>query len=129
MTRPWHTATDVCVSFYRYLDDRDVHVLDCAGKIDVAVGLARLERLACELDARPARDGVHRLLIDFRHTEWANEEAHRQLSLATRRNFGLNAENPCLRLAFLFHGGAGTVSNSERWFDDDAEALAWLTNA
>lgn len=116
------------MSFYRYLEDCDVHVLDCAGKVDVPVGLARLRRLSEELDARPARDGVHRLLVDFRHTEWASEDAHRELSRATRNDFGLNAENPSLCLAFVFHGGKGTVSNSERWFDGDAEALAWLTS-
>jgi hypothetical protein len=44
--------------------------LDCAGKVDVPVGLARLRRLSDELEARPARDGMHRLLIDFRHTVW-----------------------------------------------------------
>lgn len=116
------------MSFYSYLEDCDVHVLDCAGKVDVPVGLDRLRRLSQELDARPARDGVHRLLIDFRRTEWVSEDAHRELSRATRREFGLNAENSCLRLAFVFHGGKGTVSNSERWFDDDAEALAWLAS-
>lgn len=115
------------MSLYRYLEDSDVHLLDCAGKVDVPVGLARLQRLSRELDARPARDGVHRLLIDFRHTEWASEDAHQQLSQATRRDFGLNAENPALRLAFVFRRGKGIVSNSERWFADDAEALAWLT--
>jgi hypothetical protein len=116
------------MSFYRYLEDRDVHVLDCAGKVDVLAGLARLRRLSQELDARPARDGVRRLLIDFRHTEWASEDAHRELSRATRRDYGLNAENPSVRLAFVFPRGKGTVSNSECWFDDDAEALAWLTS-
>lgn len=116
------------MSFYRYREDCDVHVLDCAGKVDVPVGLARLRRLSEELAARPARDGVHRLLIDFRHTEWASEDAHRELSQATRRDFGLNAENPSLRLAFVFQRGKGAVSNSERWFADDAEALAWLTS-
>lgn len=116
------------MTFYRYLEDCDVHVLDCAGNVDVAVGLARLRRLSQELEARPARDGVHRLLIDFRYTEWASEDAHRELSRATRRDFGLDAENPSLRLAFVFQRGKGVVSNSERWFDDDAEALAWLTS-
>jgi hypothetical protein len=116
------------VSFYRYLEGSDVHVLDCAGKVDVPVGLARLRRLSQELEARPARDGVHRLLVDFRQTEWESEEAHRELSRATRREFGLNADNPSLRLAFVFHGGKGTVSENERWFDDDAAALAWLTS-
>jgi hypothetical protein len=116
------------MSFYRYLEELDVHVLDCAGQVDVPVGLARLRRLSVELDTRRARDGVHRLLIDFRHTVWASEDAHRELSRATRRDFGLNAENPCLRLAFVFQRGKGTVSSSERWFDDEAEALAWLTN-
>jgi hypothetical protein len=62
-------------------------------------GLARLRRLSQELEARPARDGVQRLLIDFRHTVWASEDAHRQLSRATRHDFGLNGENPSLRLA------------------------------
>jgi hypothetical protein len=103
-------------------------VLDCAGKVDVPLGLERLRRVSQELDARPARAGVHRLLIDFRQTEWASEEAHRELSRATRRDFGLNPENASLRLAFVAHGGEGTVSNSERWFDNDAEALAWLTS-
>lgn len=114
------------MNFYRYLQDHDVHVLDCAGKVDVPVGLAHLHRLSQELDVRPARHGVHRLLIDFRRTEWASEDAHRELSRATRRDFGLNADNPSLRLAFVSHHGKGDVSNSERWFDDDAEALAWL---
>lgn len=116
------------MSFYRYLEDCDVHVLDCAGKVDVPVGLARLRRLSQELEARPARDGVHRLLIDFRNTEWASEDAHGELSRATRRDFGLDAENPSLRLAFVFHRGRGTVSSSEQWFTDDVEALAWLTS-
>jgi hypothetical protein len=71
---------------------------------------------------------VHRLLIDFRQTEWASEEAHRELSKATRRDFGLNSDNPSLRLAFVFEGGKGIVSDSERWFDGDAEALVWLTS-
>lgn len=101
------------MTFYRYLQDCDVHVLDCAGNVDVPVGLARLGQLSQELGARPARDGVHRLLIDFRHTEWASEEAHRELSRAARSDFGLNAGNPLLRLAFVFHGGHGMVSNSE----------------
>ncbi len=114
------------MSPYRYLEDCDVHVLDCAGKVDVAVGLARLRRLMQELEARPARDGVHRLLIDFRLTEWASEDAHRELSRATRRDFGLNAENPCVYLAFVFPRGNGTVSNRERGFCDTPEALAWL---
>jgi hypothetical protein len=113
---------------YRYLEDCDVHVLDCAGRVDVPVGLARLRRLSQELAARPARDGVHRLLVDFRQTEWENEDAHRELSRATRRDFGLNADNPSLRLAFVFHRVKVTVSNSERFFDDYAAALAWLTS-
>ena len=116
------------MTFYRYLEECDVHVLDCAGRVDFPAGLARLRRLSEALDARPARDGVHRLLIDFRHTEWASEDAHRKLSRATRGDFGLNAENPMLRLAFVSHRGRGIVSNSERWFEDDAEALAWLTS-
>lgn len=115
------------MTFYRYLESSDIHMLDSAGKVDVAIGLERLRWLVHELAARPARDGVHRLLIDFRHTEWASEEAHRELSRATRRDFGLNAANPGLRLAFVFPGGKGAVSESEHWFDEDAAALAWLT--
>jgi hypothetical protein len=115
------------VSFYRYLVDSNVHMLDCGGRVDAGVGLERLRRLSRELEARPARDGIHRLLIDFRHTVWASPEAHRELSQATRRDFGLNAENPAVRLAFVFKGRNGSVSNNERWFDNDVEALAWLT--
>jgi hypothetical protein len=92
----------------------------------VAVGLERLRQLSQELEARPAHDGVHRLLVDFRHTEWVSEEAHRELSRATRRDFGLNAENPALRVAFVLCGGKGAVSDSEHWFVSDADALAWL---
>lgn len=114
------------MTFYRYLENYNVHVLDCAGKVDLAVGLERLRRLSQELEARPAEDGIHRLLVDFRQTEWASEEAHRELSRATRRDFGLNAENPALRLALVLCGGKGAVSDSEHWFDDDADALAWL---
>ena len=122
------------MSSYRYLEDCDVHVLDCAGKVDVALGLARLRRLTQELEARPARDGVHRLLIDFRLTEWSSEDAHRELSRATRCDFGLNAENPCVRLAFVLPRaiaarGNGSISNRERWFGDTSEALAWLRDS
>lgn len=117
------------MTFYRYLEDVDVHVLDCSGTVDVPLGLARLRRLSEELAARPARDGTHRLLVDFRHTAWASEDAHRELSRATRQTFGLHAENPCLRLAFVFRHGKGSVSKRERWFEDDAEALAWLTGS
>lgn len=114
------------VMFYRYLEDQDVHLLDCAGKVDAATGFARLRRLSEELKSRRARDGVHRLLIDFRHTIWESEDTHRQLSRAVRGDFGLNAENPAVRLAFVFNGGTGTVSNTERWFEDEFEAMAWL---
>jgi len=126
LTRPGTELALAPVTFYRYLENYDVHVLDCAGKVDLAVGLERLRRLSQELEARPAQDGVHRLLVDFRQTEWASEEAHRELSRATRRDFGLNAENSALRLAFVLCGGKGAVSDSEHWFDDDADALAWL---
>lgn len=116
------------MTFYRYLEECDVHALDCAGTVDVPLGLARLRRLADELEARPARHYVHRLLIDFRRTAWASEDAHRELSQVTRRTFGLNADNPSLRLAFVARQGKGTVSNHERWFEDEAEALAWLAD-
>src|SRR5690606_37237203 len=115
------------MKFYRYLEDCDVHVLDCAGKVDVPLGLARLQRLSQELVARPAPDGVRRLLIDFRHTEWADEETHRELSRATREDFGLTGDEPTLRLAFVFPR-RGIISKNERWFDDYAEALQWLTD-
>jgi hypothetical protein len=124
--RPCTALASAPVTFYRYLESYDVHVLDCAGRVDVAVGLERLRRLSQELEARPANDGVHRLLVDFRHTEWVSEEAHRELSRVTRRDFGLNAENPALRVAFVLCGGKGAVSDSEHWFDDEVDALAWL---
>ena len=126
LTRPGTELASAPVTFYRYLENYNVHVLDCAGKVDLAVGLERLRRLSQELEARPAQDGVNRLLVDFRQTEWVSEEVHRELSRATRRDFGLNAENPALRLAFVLCGGKGAVSDSEHWFDDDADALAWL---
>lgn len=102
-------------------------MLDCAGRVDLQMGLKRLRLLSDELEARPARDGVHRLLIDFRRTVWASEDVHRQLSRATRRDFGLNADNPCFRLAYVLKGGQGMVSKSERWFDDVDEAMEWLS--
>lgn len=116
------------MSFYRYLDTYDVHVLDCAGRVDVTVGVERLHHLFRELKARPARDGVHRLLVDFRRTEWASASAHRDLSRATRRDFGLHGQNPALRVAFVSYDRAGAVSGSEHWFDHDEDALTWLVS-
>ena len=42
---------------------------------------------------------------------------------------GLSSESRSLRLAFVFGAENGTVSESERWFDNEVEALAWLINA
>jgi hypothetical protein len=112
--------------FYRYLEDADVHVVDCAGKIDLELGLARLEALARELAARPALRGPRKLLIDFRNAIWESAEVHMQLSVTTRRDFGLNGSNDAIRVAFLDVFRNGPVAGNEHWFTDEAEALQWL---
>lgn len=114
------------MNFYRYLDESDVHVIDCAGRVDLELGLARLKALAIELEARPARGARRRLLIDLRNTVWENEGVHRQLSLATRRDFGLNPQNAGLRVAILNHRWQGAIAENEHWFLDDVAALDWL---
>ena len=111
---------------YEYLEGADVHVFDCSGRVDLIVGLDRLRLLQREFDARPPRGVVRKLLVDFRHTVWANDEVHRQLSIATRRDFGLNPENTALRAAFLHPERSGAVAHNEAWFADAAEAMAWL---
>jgi len=114
------------MGFYRYLENADVHVLDCSGRVDLDVGLERLRALQLEFAARPPCGSVRKLLIDFRHTVWENEDVHRQLSIATRRDFGLNAENTSLRAAILHPLRSGAVAENECWFLHEAEALEWL---
>lgn len=114
------------MSLYRYLPDHDVHVIDCAGRVDLEVGLARLRLLAAELEQRPMIHGHRRLLIDFRHTVWDSPDTHRQLSMVTRRDFGLNAANQSLRAAILNAERKGPASDNEHWFKEEAEALTWL---
>lgn len=114
------------MSFYRYLADHDVHVIDCAGQVDLEVGLARLRLLAAELELRPMIHGHRRLLIDVRHTVWDSEDTHRQLSIVTRRDFGLNAANQSLRAAIVNVEREGPASDNEHWFKDEAAAVAWL---
>ena len=114
------------MTFYRYLADRDVHVIDCAGRVDLETGVARLRRLAVEFERRPLIATHRRVLIDFRHTVWDSADTHRQLSIITRRDFGLNAENRALRAAILNDNRQGAASDNEHWFSSEADALAWL---
>jgi hypothetical protein len=114
------------VTFYRYLVEHDVHVFDCAGRVDLATGLERLKVLERELAARPLRGAHRKLLIDFRGTEWDSEDTHRELSTITRRDFGLNAENTALRAALLNQRWSGAISHNEHWFFTQEEALTWL---
>ena len=114
------------MSFYRYLEGPDVHVVDCSGRVDLQIGIERLELLQAALAARPSVGGVRRLLIDFRNTVWENEDVHRQLSEVTRRDFGLNADNRAIRAAILNHRWEGPLSDNERWFFEEGPALEWL---
>lgn len=114
------------MTFYRYLDDLDVHVIDCSGRVDVTIGMARLRALEAELEARPLRGGQRRLLIDFRNTIWASEEVHRRLAAITRRDFGLGSDGSALRAAILDNQRSGPVSENEHWFRSEWEALHWL---
>jgi len=114
------------MTFYRYLEDGDVHVVDCAGKVNLELGLARLEKLARELARRPLLRGRRRLLIDFRNVTWESAEVHMQLSSRTRRDFGLDGSNDAIRVAFLDRFRSGAAAHNEHWFTDEAEALQWL---
>jgi len=114
------------MTFYRYLQVQDVHVLDCSGLVDRELGLARLDFLRQKLAQRPATVRPHKLLIDFRSTVWADEDTHRQLSVATRRDFGLAPDNAALRAAFLHPTMSGVVAANEAWFTDEGAALSWL---
>ncbi len=114
------------MSVYRYLPDDDVHWIDCGGRVDLETGLSRLRLLESELAARPLQGTRRKLLIDFRGTVWDSEETHRQLSTITRRDFGLNADNPTLRAAIVNQRWSGVLSDNEHWFLTFEEALVWL---
>ena len=114
---------------YRYLEDSDVHVVDCSGRVDLETGLASLEALDLELKRRPVK-GTHRLLlVDFRKTVWEGEDVHLQLARTTRCDFGFNADNTGIRAAILNNGWQGRVSENEHWFLTESEALQWLRSA
>lgn len=115
--------------FYRYLADLDVHAIDCSGTVTLEIGTERLRSLELELAGRPPRGAYRKLLIDFRDTVWEGEDVHRQLSVITRRDFGLHPENKAVRAAFLDRHRAGGVAENECWFQSEAEALAWLNQS
>jgi hypothetical protein len=112
----------------RYLPDLDVHALDCAGHLSLELGLSRLRALEVALAERPARNGLRKLLIDFRKTTFESDEVHRALSVATRSTLGLTTENSAVRVAFV-HSARGVVSDKEAWFLTEAEALDWLAGS
>jgi hypothetical protein len=114
------------MSFYRYLPERDVHALDCGGPVDLQTGIERLHTLRRELEGRPPKGGVAKLLIDFRETVWADASVHMELSRLTRTEFGLNPGNTALRAAILHTERSGAVADNERWFAEEEEALRWL---
>lgn len=114
------------MTLYRYLEDSDVHVIDCAGRVDLELGLARWKTVQLELEARPTKGSRRKLLIDFRDTTWASDDVHMQLSAITRREFGLNASNARIWVAFVSNSRSGLVSENERWFTSESDALVWL---
>lgn len=114
------------MSFYRYDRDSDVHVVDCGGQVTLDIGVARLRVLERELAAREFRDGVAKLLIDFRHTVWEDESVHMELSRITRTEFGLNPGNSRIRAAIVNSRWSGQISDNERWFLSDVAAMQWL---
>jgi hypothetical protein len=114
------------MSFYRYDHDSDVHTVDCGGKVTLETGMARLRELERALAARPPRDGVAKLFIDFRNTVWEDENVHMELSRITRTEFGLNSGNASIRAAIVNDRWGGHVSDNERWFLSDAAAMQWL---
>ncbi len=114
------------MSSYRYLEDADVHLVDCSGGVDLQAGLARLKAIELELKRRPLK-GTHRLvLVDFRNTVWESEGVHLQLARTARCAFGFNADNTAMRVAILNSKWQGRVSESEHWFLSESEALDWL---
>jgi hypothetical protein len=114
------------MSFYRYERDFDVHIVDCGGVVTLETGMERLRVLGRELAARPPRDGVARLLVDFRTTVWEDENVHMELSRITRTDFGLNPDNTRIRAAIVNSRWSGAISDNEHWFLTDADALRWL---
>jgi hypothetical protein len=119
------------VTFYRYRAEFDVHEFDCSGPVDLETGLQRLAQLQRELSARPAQDGVSRLLVDFRNTVWASPDVHMQLARATRTWLDAAVHSGTICVAFLHQQQrdvqAGGPSPNEAWFADEADALHWLT--
>ena len=114
------------MSLYRYEPESDVHILDCSGKVTLETGVARLRELEHELTAHQPRDGVAKLLIDFRNTVWENENVHMELSRITRTEFGLNPDNSSIRAAIVNTRWSGQISDNERWFLSDIVAMQWL---
>ncbi len=114
------------MSFYRYERDFDVHIVDCGGVVTLETGTERLRVLERELAARPPRDGVAKLLIDFRSTVWEDETVHMALSRITRTELGLNPGNAGIRAAIVNTRWSGGISDNEHWFLNDADALRWL---
>jgi hypothetical protein len=114
------------VSFYRYDPDSDVHVVDCGGTVNLETGMTRLRELERELTARQPRDGVAKLLIDFRSTIWEDDNVHMELSRITRTAFDLHPGNTSIRAAIVNNRYDGQVSDNEHWFLSDLAAMQWL---
>jgi [ribosomal protein S5]-alanine N-acetyltransferase len=114
------------MTFYSYLGELNVHVIDCSGRVDEEMGTARLSALEHELEAHPMQGKPRRMLIDFRNTVWANEEAHRRLGAIAREGLGLGRAHSALRVAILHGLRHGSVSENEHWFCSEFEALEWL---
>lgn len=117
------------MNWHEYLEDQDVHVIDCSGKVDFETGSKRLSTLALVLETQPPRAGVRRLLIDFRETEWDSEATHQALSIATRERFDRMRETARLRVAILNRRWEGCHSDDEHWFFEKHTALSWLSEA
>ncbi len=117
------------MSFYHYDEESDVHVADCGGVVSLETGIARLRALEVELRARQPRDGVSKLLIDFRQTVWEDENVHMELSRITRTEFGLNPSNASIRAAIVNMRWSGRIADNEHWFLSDAAAMQWLLSA
>lgn len=115
--------------WHEYLADKDVHVIDCSGRVDLATGLARLGAVALVFETQPPRTGLRRLLIDFRETEWDCEETHQTLSIATREQFDLMRQSERLRVAIVNKLWEGCPSSNEHWFFAKHDALRWLDEA
>jgi hypothetical protein len=112
---------------HQYLEEKDVHLVDCAGHVDVELGLSRLDTLERALAAYPPKDGVRRLLVDVRKTTFVSEQAHLELSRKTRARFDLNPDNVKVRVAFVLEGHTASIADNEHWFDSTDDALRWLS--